>query len=294
MWQIRPAELPTAGPLIDQFPLTLDIGSRTEALGPLFYEQEGEAQDVFALPPLFSHTSNPNLDSEEFDFAYPLLTYDRFGTEYRWQLVQLLSFAGGQNQDEITAKRFTVFPFYFQQRSPDPEQNYTALFPIYGHLEGRLFRSEIDFLLWPLYVKTVRRPAVSSLPNTAFAAPKYRFFKARRGDVTTYNYLYPIFHLRYGDGLRGWQFWPLVGSEHKDVTTRTNGFGETEIVAGHDTFFALWPFYANNRTDIGTDNPRKTLTVLPFFNIERAPLRDTTGVLWPLFNVVDDREKKYH
>ena len=115
------------------------------------------------------------------------------------------------------ASRF--FPFYFQQRSPDPNENYTALFPLYGHLKNRLFRDEIFFVLFPIYGET------------------------RKRDVVTDNYLYPFFHLRHGDGLQGWQFWPLVGSEHKDVTTKTNGFGETEIIGGHDKFFALWPIY---------------------------------------------------
>ena len=129
-----------------------------------------------------------------------MLTYERFGTEYRWQLAQLLSFSGGQNPEDGLARRFTIFPLYFQQRSPDPNKNYTALFPLYGHIQDRLFRDEIFFVLFPLYVETQKR------------------------DVVTDNYLFPIFHLRHGDGLQGWQFWPLVGNEHKDVTTQHQWF----------------------------------------------------------------------
>jgi hypothetical protein len=147
--------------------------------------------------------------------------------------------------------------------------NYTALVPIYGHLKNRLFKDEITFAAFPAYART------------------------RKRDVITDNYFYPFFHLRHGDGLNGWQFWPLVGREHKEITTKTNGFGETEMVAGHDNFFAAWPFYFNQTTGIGTENPQRQFAVLPFYASLRSPNRDSTSVLWPFITWTDDREKKY-
>ena len=258
-----------AGPLFDQFSLTLDSGHRTEAIGPLFYDQQKNSERTLALPPFFSRDTDPAVESREDDFLYPLLTYDRYGKEYRWQLFQLFSFAGGQEPDDNEKKQFTLFPIYFQQRSPDPNKNYTALFPIYGHINGRLFRDKIFFVMFPIYGQSQKR------------------------DVVTDNYLYPFFHLRHGDGLRGWQFWPIVGDEHKDVTTQTNGFGDVSINPGHDNFFALWPFYFNQTTDIGAENPQKTWGVLPLYLQSRSPLRDSTSALWPFFSWIDDREKKY-
>jgi hypothetical protein len=258
-----------SGPLLSHFPLTLDEGERTEALGPLFYEQRRESEHTFAILPFFSHVLDPAVEAEEYDFAYPLLSYDRFGHEYRWHFFQLLSFAGGRNQAEAEARRFTIFPIYFQQRSSLPELNYTALFPIYGHLKNRLFKDEITFAAFPAYART------------------------RKRDVITDNYFYPFFHLRHGEELNGWQFWPLVGREHKGITTRTNSFGEAEIIAGHDSFFAVWPFYFNQTTGIGTENPQKQLAVLPFYASLRSPNRDSTSVLWPFITWTDDREKKY-
>jgi hypothetical protein len=259
-----------AGPLYDQFALTLDSGHRTEAIGPFFYSQERDTEKSWAVPPLFSRVTDPATESEEYDLLYPLLTYDRFGAEYRWQLGQLLSFSGGENQEAVPKGRFTIFPFYFQQRSPDTNQNYTARVPFYGRLKDRLFRDEIFFVMFPIYGET------------------------RKRDVVTDNYLYPFFHIRHGDGLRGWQCWPFVGDEHKDVTTRTNGFGEIEIAGGHDKFFALWPIYFHQNNGIGTDDPEKLRAVLPFYALSRSPKRDATSGLWPFFTWIDDREKKYH
>lgn len=258
-----------AGPLISDFPLTLTLGHRVEALGPLFYSEEKDTQRTWAVPPLFSHVSDSGTDSEEFDFAYPLLTLDRFGNEYRWQLGQLLNFVGGHTQPDNADRRFTIFPVYFQQRSTDPARNYTALFPIYGHLQNRLFRDEIFFVMFPIYGQT------------------------RKKDVVTDNYLFPIFHVRHGDGLKGWQFWPLVGHEHKEPTMKTTYLDDIELRGGHDNVFVLWPFFYNQVSGIGTENPVRQQALLPFYGWLRSPQRDVTTVIWPLISHVEDRQKHY-
>jgi len=259
-----------AGLFFDEFPLTLDAGHRTEAVGPFFYNQQKDSEITWAIPPLFSHNTDTNVESREDDLLYPLLTCERYGKEYRWQFLQLFSFSGGQEPNDSEKRRFTIFPLYFQQRSPDTNENYTALVPLYGHLKDRLLRDKIFFVMFPIFSETQKR------------------------DIVTDNYLYPVFHLRNGDGLHGWQFWPLVGAEHKDVTIQTNGFGDIETIGGHDKFFALWPIHLWQNTGIGTDNPEKFRADLPFYSTLRSPKRDSTSVFWPFFNWIDDREKKYH
>ena len=257
------------GPWFSRFELTLEEGWREEAIGPLIYKQSRDSESLFAVPPLFSRVQDQETDSEEYDIGYPLLTFNRYGHEYRWQFFQIFSFSGGHNQAEEPARRFTLFPLYFQQRSPNPELNYTALFPIYGHLKNRLLKDEISFLLFPLYAQT------------------------RKGSLVTDNYLLPFFHLRHGEKLHGWQFWPVAGHEHKDVTTRTDDFGDTRTIGGHDKFFALWPLYFNETIGIGTENPEHQLALLPLYASTRSPHRDSTTILWPFFTWTEDREKKY-
>ena len=282
-----------AGFLLDRHSLTLQSGWRTEAVGPFYYHQKTELENLWALPPFFSR-SVTEADSEEYDVLYPLLTYNRAGAEYRWQLFQLLSFSGGQSQEEIHRDRFTLFPFYFQQRSPDTNANYTALFPIYGHLKNRLFRSEVDFALWPLYIKSIKRTSASPLPDDPLLSLGNKWLSSRRGDVTTYNYFYPFFHLRYGAGLRGWQLWPLIGREHKDITTKTNSWGDPETSFGHDNSFYLWPIYSQQTRGIGSTNEESDLLVFPLYRVLRSPARDSTSYLPPLgLTVTEDRAQKY-
>lgn len=218
---------------------------------------------------MFLHDSDPDIERNEYNFLYPLLTYEKYGEEYRWQLIQLFSFSGGQQPDDSGIKHFTIFPFYFQQRSPDTNENYTAFFPFYGHLNGRLFRDRIFFIMFPIYGQTQKR------------------------DVVNDNYFYPFFNVNHGNGMHGWQFWPFAGAEHKVVTTSTNGFGEVETVGGYDKSFALWPFYLRQNNGIGTGNPEKFHASIPFYITSRSPMRDSTSVLWPFFTWIDDREKKY-
>ena len=258
------------GFLFDRFQLTLEQGTRTEAVGPFFYSEQAESSSTLAFPPFYSCYRDPAVESHEDDFLYPILTSVHYGKEHRWQLFQLFSFADGQEPDNATEKRFTLFPFYFQQRSADTNLNYTAVVPFYGHLKNRLFKNEIFFVMFPIYAQTKKR------------------------DIVTDNYVYPIVHVRHGIGLHGWQVWPIVGSEHKVVTTQTNGFGDLETIAGHDRSFVLWPLWLNQHNGLGTTNPETFRASIPLFAYTRSPKLDSTSVIWPFFNWIDNREKKYY
>lgn len=258
------------GPLCDQFPLTIGSGYRTEVAGPAFYHQLDDSTRLWAAPPIFSYTLDEVTDFEEFDFLYPLITYDRFGPEKRIQIMQVLNLIGSRTLLETNVHRFTIFPFFFLQRSEDPAKNYAALLPIYGQLQNRLFRDEVNFVLMPLYVQT------------------------RKRDVVTYNTPYPFIHYRYGIGLKGWQFWPLVGHEHKEVTSKTNIWDELEVVPGHDKFFAAWPIFFKHKLAVGSENPEWHHAVLPLYSMMRSPLRDSTSVPFLVgVTYTIDRAKKF-
>jgi hypothetical protein len=197
------------------------------------------------------------------------MTYDRFGEQYRWQLFQLWSFAGGDTQTETNRDRFTLFPVVFYQKSSDTNENYWAVLPLYGHVQRRLFRDDVWFAAMPLYVKS------------------------RKRDVYTWNYLFPIFHVRRGNNLRGWQALPLIGHQMKGMTFNTNGFGDATVIGGHDRWFAAWPVYWSQRNEIGTTNEQRNIGFLPAYTALRSPQRDMTSVLWPLFTKIEDRERKY-
>jgi len=259
-----------AGFFHDHFPLTLENGERTEAAGPFYYSQQTDTENILAWPPFFSRARRPGVEFQADDYLYPLCTSIHYGQEKRWQLFELISTASGLEPDGDRVKRFTLFPLYFQQRAADTNLDYTAVLPFYGRLKHRLFKDEIRFIMFPGFVET------------------------RKRDVITDNYFYPFVDVHHGDGMEGWQVWPFVGREHKDVTLRTNGFGDVNLVPGHDHSFYLWPFYLRQNNGLGTTNLESFRASLPFFALSRAPQREATSVLWPLFAWIDDRDQQYH
>ena len=269
----RPAvaeETNSFGFIFDRFQLTWEAGSRTEAAGPFYYSQQTEDESTRAFPPFFSTVANPSVAYTDYDFLYPLLTRLQYGQEWRWQLFQLISFSGGREPTDADKTRHTIFPFYFSQRSKtDTNLDYTAFFPFYGTLKNRMSRDEIHFVMFPIYSET------------------------RKKDVVTDNYLYPFGDVRRGDGMHGWHVWPLVGTEHKIVTLHTNGFGDVETLGGYNRSYWLWPFHLSQDNGIGTDNPEKFRASIPFYTYTRSPELDSTTVLWPFFNWMDNRAKKY-
>ncbi len=260
------------GFLYDRYHLTLAPGERTEVLGPFFgYEKNGPGQSLFRFSPLFSIYGDTNIPQNEFEIAYPLISYDRFGPEYRFQIVQLFSISNGERlKSGNKVRRTTLFPFYFRETSPDPEDNYFAILPFYGRLKNRLFRDQVYFILFPIYLQTMK------------------------GQMVTDNFIAPFFDVRHGGGVKGWQFWPLVGTEHKVLTQKTNHWGDVESVAGHDKFFVLWPFYFKNTLGLGTTNVEHQLVILPFYTSLVSTTRMTKSYGFPLgVTHIIEREKKY-
>src|SRR5687768_14545515 len=83
---------PAFGPLFHEFGLTLDPGHRTEVLGPIFAKERRDTTRTWALRPALCYVLDEQTDFAEFDLLYPLLTYDRFGEEYRFQIFQVFAF----------------------------------------------------------------------------------------------------------------------------------------------------------------------------------------------------------
>jgi hypothetical protein len=269
-WNVCADDFVNFAPLYSKAPLTLNQGYRREILGPLLSYENNEGLAGWTFSPLFSYRKDTEIDRKEWELVYPILTYDSFGRESRFQLFQVVSWSTGKTTEDSDKRRFTLFPFYFQQRSSNPAENYTAFLPFYGNLTHRLLRDEIHFVMAPLY------------------------WQSRKKDVVTDNYVFPLFHLRHGDGLKGWQFWPIVGKEHKDPTTKTNGFGDVEPIGGHDKNFVLWPFYFHNQLGQGTTNPMLQKVLIPFYSVQKSPARDSTSYGLPLgYTKTIDREKGY-
>lgn len=263
-------EVFNTGPIFDRFPLTLREGSRAEFLGPIFAFERSGTGSLFSFSPFFSLYRDSAIPQNEAELGYPILSFDKFGAEYRFQILQLMAFSGGEQMKGGMKKRTTLFPLYFRERSSNTNENYTAVFPFYGRINNRLFRDRALFVMFPLFLRSEKR------------------------GVVTDNYLFPFFHRRYGAGVSGGQFWPVAGRERKEATIATNTWGDKVIQGGHEKFFALWPLFFKNTLGIGTTNVLKQFVLLPFYTSQISSNRVSKSYGFPLgYTHTIDREQKY-
>lgn len=246
----------TRGPAWHEFPQTLQPGTATEAVGPLWGEARGDGEWTWRLSPLVAHHEDAGTERSEYEVLYPVFTYDRFGTEYAARFLQFLEVTGSRTVDDESRDRRTLFPFFFYQKSTAPTNGYWAVLPLYGTVKNRLFRDEVSWVLAPLWVSS------------------------RKRDVRTDNVLLPFFSWRQGGGVRGWQAWPLAGSETKEVTHRKDADGEDILVPGHSRSFVALPFFIHERTGLGTPEAVTNRFYFPFYTETRSAAMDHTSVLF--------------
>lgn len=245
-----------AGPAWYDFRLTLQPGTGSEALGPIWGTEASDLEKTWRLSPLISHHEDAGTERSEYEVLYPAFTYDRFGTEYAARFLQFFEFTGSTTLDGEAKDRRTLFPFFFYQKSTNPTNGYFGVLPIYGHLRNRLFRDEVSFILAPLWVSSKKR------------------------DVQTDNVLFPFFSWRHGGGVQGWQAWPFVGSEKKAITHRKDADGEDQIIPGYSRQFFPLPFFIHEKTGLGTPDAVTNRFYFPLYTQTRSADMDHTTVFF--------------
>ena len=197
------------------------------------------------------------------------MTYDRYGDQYRWQFFQLLSFPAARPSRR---PRETVSPFSLSISSSAPPTRARTTprsFPFTATCKNRLFRDEIFFVMCPLYSQT------------------------RKKDVVTDNYLCALLSspprrrvARLAVLAAGRQ--RTQGRHHPDQRLRRR----QDDRRARQLLCALAAVLQQPERD--RHHQRAVAAGVPS-RLQRAALaqRDSTTVIWPFFNYVDDREKKY-
>jgi len=142
------------------------------------------------------------------------------------------------DQQDGNVRRFTLFPFYFQQRAADSSLNYTAVFPLYGRLKNRLFRDEIRFVLFPLYGQSRKRDVGDGQLPLSVLSPPPRRRSARLAILASGRIRTQRRHL---------------ANQQRD---------EVETVGGHSKFSLLWPIFFN-QTLAGNRESRSASGIAP-------------------------------
>ncbi len=233
-------------------------------IGP-FYEQR-PADDFVAVRPFYAR------EGEVDDVLWPVFTSHRDW----WRFCMFTHY---QSQDD-GGWQFDLIPLWFCGHLPArgddrAAQDYWGLFPLFGHHPSIALMHDIDFVLWPLWMR-------------------YRMPRPSGGRwLETNTVLFPFFSWR-DDG--AWSFWPLYGVNHQRESDHRYalwpvvtwaGYREDRDTAGAGSSWMVWPLVG--RVDRAKE--RQWLFLPPFFShaeVENRAEGEKGSRLrcpWPLFEM---------
>ena len=249
-------------PVYSDSSLSLLLPQRTSFLGPVAEDITFGTSETKAFRP-FCVTNVDSATGLGWEASlYPLYCRHDFpdGT-YRWSVLELWIGAKSRSMQEQPAKDTEIFPIYWHYDTGRKEDSYTAVFPIYGTVRNHLFQKEINWVLFPGYLKLSQQDR----------SDRYYFF---------------FFRSRTGEGgAHGGAVWPL--------------YGHYEKPGKYDNTYMLWPLMYDNigaqPESLGGGNMEKT-GFLPFITTETAPGLDSRSYLWPFFGYTNEwaPRKNYH
>lgn len=235
------------------------------ALGPFVFSKPApDGGRTSGVRPVWVQTTNHDGDFRSVLFLYPLFSYQADAETYSWSVFQLINRAGRKAGAPAPksmledGEAFDIWPFWFSRKTADPETSYRALFPIAGTIKHRLGYDRLSWVIFPLYVRTENRDAVTT-------QTPWPILRVTRGAAT------------------GFAIWPLFG-------------WQTRPRESHDEFY-LWPLGYNNTKQPPEDAPAGTapsrqIGALPFYARATAPGFIDETYLWPFFGY-NDRTQPY-
>ena len=257
------------------------------ALRPLVSHRSGDVSLTHFLVPLGQHRSTAEDTSSRL---IPLYWYQRHthpGERSRWRFFSLLGFVFGRQVDGSRS---------------------IAWFPLGGHIVDYLSWDRIDFVLFPLFVRTQRFgrntwhflwPLFNWGDSYAGRTRRFLPFYAesvRDGVFERRSYVWPFLHVADEDLDRPpaerthrWMLFPLLGRSTRGSFQATTFlwpfFGySSDSQTGYRAWDGPWPFV---RFQSGGANPSAETRqrFWPFWSHFENDRHESTWYLWPLFNV---------
>ena len=167
--------------------------SRTECLGPLFFEHRTAERTDSGFRPFFLQRDFAGEDREQDYLLFPFFFRERRGKDTRWSFLSLAnSDRRAATKDEPADWRaFDVWPFYFSRSTGHPATSYRAFLPVHGTIKRRFGNDRIDFTLFPLYSRW------------------------QKGERVETDLVWPFYREIHGGGESGFALWPLYGQREK-------------------------------------------------------------------------------
>ena len=230
---------------------------RNTFLGPIFEYKKDEFSKIYAVRPILYYEADYELKFRSLDILYPFIGYqeDNQRTQFK-AFFSMIRYSNLNDYDDLQEKNFSIFPVLDVSWSGKKENNYFSLFPIWGTLKNKYNKEEINYVLFPLYLKTKKKHS------------------------TNKHFFWPFISIVEGKYISGFKFWPLFGYENK--------LDEKQLTVVKESKFFLWPFYAYKKDTRGGLNLEEKI-YFPFYLSSSSSFHKSKTYLWPFFNIYMDK-----
>jgi len=244
-----------------------DYEKEYSALGPFIIHRESKDYSEFGFRPFFHKTTKKRGDVKELEFIYPLASYKK-RENFSWfqSLLFIFVYNTEINPSGFKNKEISLFPFIFYNKEENPDNDYFAFFPLYGNLKNKFLKDEINFFLFPIYLRTEADGGISK------------------------NYVWP-FITTYSGELEGFRAWPIGGKRIDKFNKSSNEFvlwpiyvkREKEFYGEHFYIKSIFPFYS----DAYIHGVSSRGYMWPFYQhtINHNKGNERWDVPWPIFNI---------
>ncbi|NIP30388.1 MAG: hypothetical protein GTN59_07460, partial [Candidatus Dadabacteria bacterium] len=185
---------------------------------------------------------------------YPFAGYRRDENNRHFNIFFFINYRSDVNKN-YAYRDFSIFPIFFSRFSNNEQDDYMALFPLYGNLKNKFNKDRIKFVLFPLFLQT------------------------ESGGEINNNILWPFIGYQKGKDVEGFKLWPLYGYKK-----RKKPFMEEK--------FVLWPFYVKREKQFYDERIRH-VSYLPFYSEIDSKNVSQRSYLWPFFNKYVDTKNDF-
>lgn len=232
-------------------------GDRTEALGGIViveHAQPDRPYTAWGVRPLFIHDRLPE-ERASTDFLYPLGTIRREPRSLLWQILPLARYSRVEDEEGERWSFLSLLGLYFAG-FPDGRR-VRAWFPVAGIVEGNLTFERLEWVLFPLYARSVRQGRA------------------------TYHVLWPVFAYGRDEHSGAWRVWPLVGRSWR--------------AGSYDRRYALWPIFQHQRSNLKAreELQRRDWMVFPLYGHTAQGSYRSHTLLWPFFGHAHDERSGF-
>lgn len=236
-------------------------------VGPFWQQWSGH----MALCPVWSRESVPEsaerAQVSTTDVLWPVFTSHRDW----WRFCLFMHYQEQQDGGYM----FQAMPIWFNGNDPE-SGNYWGLFPLWGNHPHILSMYDVDFCLWPIWMR--------------YKMPR----PSERRWMTSNVVLFPFFHWR-DDG--SWGFWPVCGTGHRRESDHHYAlwplvtwakYREDRDTAGAGSSWMVWPLWA----DVSRERESQWMFVPPLFGHVRTRSGTRLRCPWPLFELEDTTSRE--